>query len=78
MSDYARLALDSGARIVGGCCGTTPGHIAAMRDAMDSHEPGARPDVGSIVGRLGPLIMKQAADRAAGERPRRGRRSRGD
>ncbi|HEY4190658.1 MAG TPA: bifunctional homocysteine S-methyltransferase/methylenetetrahydrofolate reductase, partial [Candidatus Limnocylindrales bacterium] len=27
--------LDAGARIVGGCCGTTPGHIAAMRAALD-------------------------------------------
>jgi homocysteine S-methyltransferase len=27
--------LDAGAAIVGGCCGTTPEHIAAMRDAID-------------------------------------------
>jgi methionine synthase I (cobalamin-dependent)/5,10-methylenetetrahydrofolate reductase len=27
--------LDAGARIVGGCCGTTPAHIAAMRAALD-------------------------------------------
>ena len=26
--------LDAGARLVGGCCGTTPEHIAAMRDAL--------------------------------------------
>src|SRR3546814_16480872 len=24
MADYARLALDAGVRIIGGCCGTTP------------------------------------------------------
>ena len=29
--------LDQGARIVGGCCGTTPMHIRAMRDALDAH-----------------------------------------
>jgi homocysteine S-methyltransferase len=29
-------ALDAGARIVGGCCGTTPEHIAAMRAALDA------------------------------------------
>ena len=29
--DYARRFLDAGANIIGGCCGTTPGHIAAMR-----------------------------------------------
>jgi methionine synthase / methylenetetrahydrofolate reductase(NADPH) len=28
--------LDEGARIIGGCCGTTPGHIAAMRAALDA------------------------------------------
>jgi len=28
--------LDAGAAIVGGCCGTTPDHIAAMRDAIDA------------------------------------------
>ncbi len=31
--------LDSGARIVGGCCGTTPAHIAAMRLALDGVAP---------------------------------------
>src|SRR5688572_30587246 len=28
--------LDAGAAIVGGCCGTTPEHIAAMRSAIDA------------------------------------------
>ena len=36
MADYARLAIDAGARIVGGCCGTTFEHIAAMRAAIDA------------------------------------------
>ena len=31
MSEYARLAIDSGARIIGGCCGTSYNHLAAMR-----------------------------------------------
>jgi homocysteine S-methyltransferase len=30
--------LDAGARILGGCCGTTPEHIAAMRAALDAGE----------------------------------------
>jgi methionine synthase / methylenetetrahydrofolate reductase(NADPH) len=33
--------LGAGARIIGGCCGTTPAHIAAMREALD-HATGAR------------------------------------
>ena len=28
MAAYARLARDAGARIIGGCCGTTPAHVA--------------------------------------------------
>jgi homocysteine S-methyltransferase len=28
--------LDAGAAIIGGCCGTTPEHIAAMRGALDA------------------------------------------
>jgi homocysteine S-methyltransferase len=35
MADYAGRMLEVGARIVGGCCGTTPGHIAAMRTVLD-------------------------------------------
>ena len=34
--------LAAGARIVGGCCGTTPEHIAAMRAALDAPEAPAR------------------------------------
>ena len=39
--DYALSFREAGARIVGGCCGTTPHHIAAMRKALDSsvHSP---------------------------------------
>ncbi len=35
MSAYALLARAAGARIIGGCCGTKPEHIAAMRKALD-------------------------------------------
>ena len=38
--------LAAGARIVGGCCGTTPNHIAAMRAALDVLET-TDPGVGS-------------------------------
>ena len=36
MADYACLARDAGVRIIGGCCGTTPDHVAAMRAALVS------------------------------------------
>jgi homocysteine S-methyltransferase len=37
--DYALSFREAGANIVGGCCGTTPRHIAAMRKALDSAPP---------------------------------------
>jgi homocysteine S-methyltransferase len=39
MADYAARMLDAGARIVGGCCGTTPEHVRAMREVVDRHVP---------------------------------------
>src|SRR5881296_1141652 len=39
MAEYATRMVDAGARIVGGCCGTTPQHIAAMREALDRKRP---------------------------------------
>ncbi len=35
-SEYAISFWRAGANVMGGCCGTTPGHIAAMRQALDS------------------------------------------
>lgn len=35
-ADYAVAFRSAGASIVGGCCGTTPQHIAAMRRALDA------------------------------------------
>ena len=55
MADYATLAVDAGARVVGGCCGTTPSHVAAMRVALDGHAPGPAPDAAEIVSRLGEI-----------------------
>ncbi|HLF02899.1 MAG TPA: bifunctional homocysteine S-methyltransferase/methylenetetrahydrofolate reductase [Anaerolineales bacterium] len=40
--EYAAAFVAAGASIIGGCCGTTPGHIAAMRAALDDL-PGRRP-----------------------------------
>ena len=36
---FAREAVASGVRILGGCCGTTPAHIRAMADAVKSLRP---------------------------------------
>jgi 5-methyltetrahydrofolate--homocysteine methyltransferase len=75
MARYAALAIDAGARIVGGCCGTSPVHLSAMRRAIDHHRVGARPDLGAVVAELGALV---APPPAAGEQaPRRASRRRG-
>src|SRR6266508_4349791 len=39
MAEYAERMVDADARLVGGCCGTTPQHIAAMRDVLDRKRP---------------------------------------
>lgn len=55
MARYAVLARDAGARIIGGCCGTTPEHIAAMRIALDSARHAGTPAIETVVGDLGPI-----------------------
>jgi len=39
MARYARRMIDVGVRFVGGCCGTTPEHIRALRDAVTAVQP---------------------------------------
>ena len=44
MASYARRFINTGVRLVGGCCGTTPEHIRAIKAAVRSMAPGgARP-----------------------------------
>ncbi|SFI29781.1 homocysteine S-methyltransferase [Paenibacillus sp. UNC496MF] len=38
-AESARKFADRGARIIGGCCGTTPEHIAAIAAALDGYAP---------------------------------------
>ena len=46
MASYARRVINTGVRLVGGCCGTTPDHIRAIKAAVRSLTPGAvRQDV---------------------------------
>jgi methionine synthase I (cobalamin-dependent) len=55
MAQYACLSLDSGARIIGGCCGTTPEHLRVMRQALEGHVRGPKPDLATIESRLGAI-----------------------
>ena len=39
MAEYALFARDAGAKIIGGCCGTSPAHVAAMAAALNKTPP---------------------------------------
>ncbi len=52
MAEYAVLARDMGVRIIGGCCGTGPDHLRAMRAALDTRPPGPRPSAQDVAERL--------------------------
>ena len=41
MASYARRFINAGVRLVGGCCGTTPEHIRAIKVSVRSLAPGA-------------------------------------
>ena len=55
MAKYACLAYDAGARIIGGCCGSTFEHVRAMREALDQHTSGAKPDAHTVSAALGEI-----------------------
>ncbi len=76
MADYAVMARDAGAKIIGGCCGTMPAHLEKMRVALDSTERGARPTLDQITDALGPFSSASdgTGDDAAPERRTRRRR----
>jgi len=75
MKDYTMLAIDAGAKIIGGCCGTSCEHLSEMRKAIDTHNATARPDIETIENRIGPLVNRPAAaNDAATGRTRKSRR----
>jgi methionine synthase / methylenetetrahydrofolate reductase(NADPH) len=47
MAEYAKRFIQTGASIVGGCCGTSPVHIKAIRRAVQALQPAKRMDVKS-------------------------------
>lgn len=49
MASFARKAMAAGAQILGGCCGTTPNHIRAMRTAIRAFEGQPHPAEGGAV-----------------------------
>ena len=73
MARYATLARDAGARVIGGCCGTGPEHLAAMRRALEETAPGPRPGLAQVAEALGPFTSEGDGASAPPTRPRRRR-----
>ncbi len=81
MADYAVLARDAGATIIGGCCGTMPEHLSKMRDALETRPRGERPTLEQITDALGAFSSAvDGTEDDSGDTPqptRRNRRRRG-
>ncbi len=59
---HVPLFLAQNARLVGGCCGTTPMHVRAMREALNAHlaqQAGNRPQQIDVIG-----VKEEAVERA--------------
>ncbi|MFP4449901.1 MAG: betaine--homocysteine S-methyltransferase [Rhodosalinus sp.] len=76
MADYAVLARDAGARIIGGCCGTQPEHLRRMREALETRPKGPRPTLEQIVAALGDFSSASDGTGADAGTERRSRRRR--
>jgi len=75
MAEYAVLARNAGATIIGGCCGTMPEHLMAMRAALDSTAKGDKPSLDMITDALGAFSSDyDGTGDAPVKQPRRNRR----
>lgn len=76
MGEYAVLARDAGVRIIGGCCGTMPEHLKAMRDALENHPKGPAPTLEDIAAKLGGFSSASDGTGDTSGDPKRERRGR--
>lgn len=74
MAEYAVLARDAGATIIGGCCGTMAEHLSAMRAALETRERGPRPSLEDVAEKLGGF--SSSSDGTGADEPAPARRSR--
>jgi 5-methyltetrahydrofolate--homocysteine methyltransferase len=68
MAEYARKFGAVGVKILGGCCGSTPAHITAIKAALKDFEP---PSVIEVAAEAIPLPVPQANGARREERRRR-------
>ena len=79
MAEYAVLARDAGVKIIGGCCGTSPEHVAAMHKALAERPQEGDVDMARLIAGLGkpwkdlPTSPHESgtSDGASGRRQRR-------
>jgi 5-methyltetrahydrofolate--homocysteine methyltransferase len=76
MADYAVMARACGAKIIGGCCGTMPEHLRAMREALDTRVMTESPSLEEITAKLGDFTSATDGTGDNEPGPRRTRRSR--
>lgn len=77
MAEYAVMARDSGATIIGGCCGTKGEHLVAMKEALETRERSdRRPTLEMITETLGGFSSAQDGTEDGGEAPKRRSRRR--
>ena len=74
MAEYAVLARDAGVRIIGGCCGTMPEHLAAMRQALEDRPKGDKPTADDIRAKLGTFSSASDGTGDTSGDPKRDRR----
>ena len=68
MASFARKAITAGVQIVGGCCGTTPNHIRAMRSAIRAMDAQAHVETSGAV----PVLNPESPPEPLGARSRIG------
>lgn len=78
MAEYAVMARNCGATIIGGCCGTTPDHLRHMRAALEAMTVSAAPTLEVIAEKLGGFSSpSDGTDGAGPVSSRQNRRRRG-
>jgi homocysteine S-methyltransferase len=75
-ASYVEPFVRAGARIVGGCCGTTPEHIKAMREALDRYIDSAKKSTASTLTSLPPSEAPKAVSFGVRDRQEVGKENR--
>jgi homocysteine S-methyltransferase len=73
MATYARHLVQAGAKIIGGCCGTTPEHIKAMSEGVRPLAPRSRVLIGDDRAALTNVANEGASGRSPVPLPERSR-----